>query len=86
VDRYKGKAEAYNGLIFDIDAILADRSMIGSILLKLHSTGDRAITQHRVTRLVDQCATICKRHRYSWHNYRPRYRFSILAIAAIADR
>lgn len=58
----------------------------GASCIKFHSIGNHAITQHRVIPLVDQCAAVCKRRRYSWHNYHPRYRFSILAIATIADR
>lgn len=39
-----------------------DRSMLsGNILLKFHSTGFRAITQHDVTRALDQCTVVCKR-------------------------
>lgn len=40
----------------------SDRSMLsGNVLLKFHSTGSRAITQHDVTRALDQCTVVCKR-------------------------
>lgn len=74
------------GTFLHIYAVLrrAIRSMLSvNILLKFHSTGSRAITQHGVTRSLDQCTAICKRPPLQLAQLSPAID-SQLAIAAIA--